>query len=147
MSESPSTVEKADRLGRRRARVLPVVAMMLIIQQASYFSNGEGARAVDHVRVGAWAVLSMAVLLLLTTGGAWFRGAEVRALLNDEVTRANRAAALAVGFVCAMLTAIVLFVMRAAWEFSVGEAIHLIVTAGLFSALLRFSFLEKRALG
>ncbi|MBA4162956.1 MAG: hypothetical protein C0515_12930 [Novosphingobium sp.] len=147
MTEAQSNADLAERLTRRRARILPVLGLFLVIQQSAYFANSDGTRLVDQVRIGAWVVMSAVILLVLTTGGFWFRGAEVRAMLNDEGTRANRAVALGTGFVCAMLSAMIIYVMRGAWEFSVGEVIHLIVTAGLFSALIRFTILERRALG
>ncbi|MFM6933598.1 MAG: hypothetical protein ACKOUT_15305 [Novosphingobium sp.] len=147
MTESTGTAEQAEKLTRRRARIMPVLGMFLIIQQSAYFAHGDGTRAVDHVRLGAWAVLSTVILIVLVTGGFWFRKPEVRAMVEDEGARANRASALGTGFVCAMVTAILCYVMQSAWEFSVGEVIHLIVTAGLFSALLRFTMLERRGLG
>ncbi|MCW1401305.1 hypothetical protein OKA06_02785 [Novosphingobium sp. MW5] len=147
MDESSSNAVKADQLSRRRARIMPVLGVFLIIQQSAYFAHGDGSRAVDQVRLGAWALLSLVILLLLVTGGFWFRNPEVRAMVEDEGAKANRASALSVGFVCAMVTAIACYVMRGAWEFSVGEVIHLIVTAGLFSALVRFTILERRGLG
>lgn len=147
MSENISNARLAERLGRRRARLFPVLGLFLVIQQSAYFAHGGGERLVDHVRIGAWVAMSVVVLFVLTTGGFWFRSAEVRAMLDDESARANRAAALGTGFICAMVSAIVLYVMQGAWEFSSGESIHLIVTAGLFSALLRFSILERRGLG
>lgn len=147
MATSQSNADLAERLARRRARLLPVLGLFLVIQQSAYFAHGDGARLVDQVRIGAWVAMSVVVLFLLTTGGFWFRRAEVRAMLNDESTLANRATALSTGFVCAMLSAILLYVMQGAWEFTVGQVIHLIVTAGLFSALIRFAMLERRALG
>ncbi|MFC4294250.1 hypothetical protein ACFO0A_04170 [Novosphingobium tardum] len=147
MVDSGSSAEVAERLGRRRARLFPVLGIFLLIQQSAYFGHGGGERIVDHVRVGAWVVMSAVVLFVLTTGGFWFRGSELRAMLNDESTRANRAAALELGFVLAMATGIVLYVAQGAWQLTVGESIHLIVTAGLFAALLRFSSLERRGLG
>jgi hypothetical protein len=147
MTISQTNADLAERLARRRARLLPVLGLFLVIQQSAYFAHGDGARLVDQVRIGAWVVMSVLILLILTTGGFLFRRPEVRALLNDEGTLANRAAAFSTGFVCAMLSAIVLYVMQGAWEFTAAEAIHLIVTAGLFSALTRFAVLERRALG
>lgn len=139
--------ERAERMGRKRTRVLPMIAAIFLVQQVAFFSQGAAERAVDHVRIGAWAVLSVVILAVLTTGGHWFHKRELRALLDDELTRANRSLALATGFVCAMLTAIILFVMRGALEFTAGEVIHLIVSAGIVSALLRFAMLERRAYG
>lgn len=148
MTESTTNAELVERLARRRARILSVLGLFLIIQQSAYFTHGDSAeRLVDQVRIGAWTAMAALILLVLTTGGFWLRSHEVRAMLDDEGTRANRAAALATGFVCAMLSAILLYVAQGAVELGAGEAIHLIVTAGLFSALIRFAMLERRALG
>ncbi|MFC0590103.1 hypothetical protein ACFFF7_11810 [Novosphingobium aquiterrae] len=147
MSESASNGALVERLARRRTRILPVLGLFMIIQQSAYFAHGDGSRLVDQVRISAWVVTSAMILLVLTTGGFWLRSHEVRAMLDDEGTRANRAAALSLGFLCAMLTAMILFVLQRVWAFTAGEAIHLIVTAGVFSALIRFSILERRALG
>ena len=147
MTGPSGNADLADRLTRRRARLMPVLALFLMIQQSAYFAHGNGSRMVDHVRIGAWVAMSVVILIVLLTGGFWFRKPEVRAMIEDEITRANRASALSAGFVCAMATAIICYVLQSAWEFSVGEVIHLIVSAGLVAALLRFSILERRALG
>ena len=145
-----SHAEKADRLSRRRARMLPILALFFITQQASFFIEGSGGsaeRAVDHVKLGAWLVLSLVLLAALWTGGFWLQKREVRDLMDDEVTRAHRAAALSIGFLVAMLTAIALYVVDMFEPMSSRMAIHLIVTFGIAAALIRFGLLERRALG
>ena len=101
-----SNAETAERLNRRRARMLPVLALFVLIQQAAYFGSGDRLRTVDLVRNSAWIVLVAVILAGLLTGGFWFRSREVRELMNDEVTRANRASALAWGFTMAIVAAI-----------------------------------------
>lgn len=145
-----SDVEVADQLSRRRARMLPALAAIFIIQQAAYFSDRfEGAssamRTVDHVRIGAWLLLSAVLLLALTTGGFWFKSRGVRALLDDEVTRANRASALQLGFVVTMVAALVIYALIRVEPVSARDTIHLLVTVGIATALVRFGMLEKRA--
>ena len=55
---SSSDIETADRLSRRRARMLPVLAIVFLTQQAAYFAGPDtGMRAVDQVKIGAWLVL------------------------------------------------------------------------------------------
>ena len=147
MPSDTSNAELAERLTRRRARLMPVLGLFMVIQQSTYFAHGDGSRLVDQVRITGWVMMSVLVLLVLTTGGFWFRRPEVRALIEDEGTRANRASAMSTGFLCAMIAAIICHAMQNAWEFTGGEATHLIVSAGLVSALLRFSVLERRALG
>lgn len=139
-------IETADRLTRRRARTLPVLAIIFITQQASYFAGQmEGHRAVDNVRIGAWLVLSIVLLLALTTGGFWFKPKHIRALMDDEVTRANRADALRVGFLATMLGGIALYFVSYYETISGREAIHAMVSFGLVAALVRFGMLERRA--
>lgn len=146
--ESP--VEKADRLGRRRMRMLFAVAIIMITQQASFDRildhAGGPPRAVDMVALAAWVVLAIAALAALMTGGMYFQSREVRRLMNDELSTANRSRALAGGFVIAILTAVVLFIVSFFRDdVSATEAIHATVTVGLAGALLRFAMLERKA--
>jgi heme/copper-type cytochrome/quinol oxidase subunit 2 len=140
-------IEKADRLSRRRARMLPALAAIFIAQQASFFTAAieEGGRTVDHVKIGAWLILSIVLLLALTTGGFWLQPRRVRALLDDEVTRANRAEAVKTGFIATMLAAFAVYGLTMVEAVAAPEAIHLIVSIGIAAALLRFGFLERRA--
>lgn len=143
-----SDIETADRLTRRRARMLPVLAIIFLTQQASYFVGHfeDGTRTVDHVKIGAWLILSIVMLLVLTTGGFWFKPAQVRALMDDDVTRANRTEAFRIGFLVTMITGIALFFVTLFEPVTGREAIHILMTLGLAAALLRFGFLERRAL-
>jgi hypothetical protein len=138
-------VATAERLGRRRARMLPVLGVFFLTQQAAFFANPPGERAVDHVRIGAWVVMSAVLLFVLHTGGGLFRSPAVRAMLNDEPTRANRASAMHWGFLAAMIAGIVLYVAQGVSAFTAREIIHLIVSAGMVAALVRFGMLERRA--
>lgn len=146
MMTSSSDIEAADRLSRRRARMLPFLAILFLTQQAAYFAEPDtGMRAVDHVKVGAWLVLSIVLVLVLATGGFWFRPKRVRALMDDEITRANRAEAFRIGFLATMAAAIVLYFVSQFDPMSGREAIHILTTIGIAAALLRFGFLERRA--
>lgn len=135
--------ETAERLSGRRARMLPVLAIFFLMQQASYVS---GMRAVDHVKIAAWLVLSTVLLLVLTTGGSWFRSKRIRALMDDEVTRANRAEALRVGFIATMIAAIGFYFLSLCEPISGRQAIHFLMSVGIAAALVRFGYLERRAL-
>jgi len=143
-------VETADRLSRRRARMLPVLALFLLTQQAAFINRPVvadlvHARPVDQVRFGSWAVLTLVLLAALATGGFWFRGRELRALLNDEQTTAHRRDAMSVGFVVSALTGVVLYVLASIEPLGAHLAINLIVALGLAAALIRFGALERRA--
>ena len=137
--------EQAEKLSRRRARMLPVLAVFYIAQQASFFATPPGDRTVDHFRIGAWVLLSTVLLAALVTGGFWRRKPELRAMLDDESTRAHRADALGTGFVVAMATGIILYVLNTMSPMTSREVIHLVVSFGIAAALVRFGFLERRA--
>lgn len=141
-----SNVEKAERLSRRRARMLPFLAIIYISQQATFFTDDalEG-RSVDHVKIGAWLVLSVVMLLALATNGFWFQSAEVRSLIDDESTRANRASGMTFGFIFAMLGGMVLYFLNQFEPVTAREAIHVILSLGLGAALVHFGVLERRA--
>ena len=136
--------EAAEKLSRSRARMLPILAILLITQQGAYFSQSD--RLVDHVRIGAWFVLTAVVLIALVTGGAWIYPKRVRDLANDESTRVHRDKALKLGFINAMVTCLFLYLVSMATRVEAREAIHVITTVGLASALLSFGIMERQAL-
>jgi len=136
--------EQAERLSHRRARMVVVLAIFYLAQQVSFFASPPGDRLVDHFKIGAWAVMSAVLLAALVTGGFWRRKPELRAMLNDELSRAHRADAIATGFVLSMLSGIVLYVLGTAFPMSDREVIHLIVSAGIGGALIRFGMLDRR---
>ena len=66
-------------------------------------------------------------------------------MLNDDTSRAHRSDALGWGFVVAMVTGIVLYIIGGA-TVTEREAIHLIVSLGIATSLVRFGVLERRAM-
>ncbi len=144
MTTTQSDAELADQLSRRRARMLPVLGLFFIMQQSAFWSNPPAERVVDHVRIGAWVVLTGVILFTLSTNGFWFRPAKVRAMIDDELTRANRTSAMHWGFVAAMLAGMLVYVVEGVTQFTAREVIHLIVSAGIVMALVRFGLLERR---
>src|SRR3954462_3601488 len=151
MVQSQSDFDEAERLSGRRARALPALAIIFIAQQATFLVEGpplEAARVVDVLKLGAWVVLSLVLLASLWSNGFWFRSKAIRALLDDEATRAHRVDAMSIGFLLAILVAVALYV--ASMYSGVGAiplrlALLMVVTAGIGAAVLRFGFLERRA--
>lgn len=139
--------QRADFLSRRRARFLPALAVIYFTQQVSFFSalsNGPH-RDVDRFKIGAWIVLSIVLLMALVTKGFWLQPREVRDLIDDEGTRANRLEAMRIGFLFACLAAFAAYFLAEFEPLTVGEASHLVLSFGLGAALIRFGMLERRA--
>ena len=126
--------------------MLFVLGALFLSQQVMYFSGmHDPARTVDHVKIAAWLVLSVVLLLMLATGGAWLRSSEVRALLNDEATREHRRTGLVNGFWAACLTAIIIYAVDMFEPISGRDTVHIILTVAIAAALLTFARLERRA--
>lgn len=149
MAETRSPSEVAERVSRRRTRILYAQAIIFVIWQATYFGwlapVAEPLRRVDQVRLGAWAVWALALLLLLAVPPGLFQKREVKRLLNDDVSRANRAAALGVGFWISALAGIAMFGIAMVVEMPAIQALHLVLSLSIGAAVLRFATLERRA--
>lgn len=143
--DEDSGVEIADRLSRRRALAMPMLAAVFLAGQAIYaVGRVETGTGVDRVKVFAWVAWAMILLTLLATGGGLFRPRAVRRLMEDESTRANRSRAYAVGFWLAMAVAIVIYGLTAFDTIAPRESLHVIVTAAIAGALVTFGYLERR---
>jgi len=140
-------VEKAERLGRQRASIFAVQAVFFLSWQTLFYNGRvtDHVRGVETFRISAWMVMAIALLVLLGTGGMLLRGRKVRGLLNDELTRSHRARALAFGFWAAMGSAILLYGVGMFEAMDAREAIHIIVSLAIGTALLTFSVLERRS--
>ena len=139
-----SDIEEAERLSRRRVPMLIAMTTLLAVQQGAFYAQTAAERAVDHVRIGAWVLLAGALLAALLTGGFWLKPRAIRALMDDEVTLANRASAVKLAFAMSMGMAIALFVLAPLSALSTRETIHLIVSTGIVVGIFRFGQLERR---
>ena len=143
-----SVSERADYLSKRRARMLPVLAIIFLSQQATFFStvNSPAPHSAYAVKISAWLVLSIVLLAALSTKGFWLQPREVRNLIDDENTRANRNEAMRWGFQFSMAAAIAVYALTL-FEVAITarDAVHIVMTIGLAAALIRWGVLEKRA--
>jgi hypothetical protein len=143
-----SVAEKAEYLSKRRARMLPALAVIFLSQQASFFStvNSPAPHSAYAVKISAWLVLSIVLLLALSTKGFWLERKEVRDLIDDENTRANRNDAMRWGFLFSMAAAIAVYALTM-FDATVTtrDAVHIVMTAGIATALIRWGILERRA--
>ena len=146
--QSRSPVEIADDKSRGRAIGVAIITVLFLgIQFITRPVFISGPNSAPTMSIDMWAVNSIVLLLLLATGGGILSRKKIRALMNDEVARANYRTAVTAGFWVAMMAAMTLYVVPRFSGFSAREAIYLIVTGSLVVALLTFAWLEHRAHG
>ena len=144
---SPSEI--AERAQRRRNRMLWLAPMLFFIWQGAFFAGYAKPhgplRAVEIVSLGSHLFLALVLLFLLATGGGWRHGKVVRALLDDEATRAHRAQAYAAGFWALTLCALGLYAAAPFVQLPTGDIAHILLSVAVAVPALRFVMLERRA--
>ena len=131
------------RVRRGRIRAGAIVLLLITLQLLSLSSPiQEGAaRLVDIVRLAAFCLLVLVLALRSTTAFSFFgRSPE----LDDELSRANRAAAAKTGYLAAMFGGVAALVASLFVSLSVLEILPLVLLLGAFAAAIRFARLEKR---
>src|SRR5438132_32846 len=95
--ESKRAIEKADAMSRKRPILLVAATVIYLVVQV--FTRPMSASSPKHAAI-MWAINSFLFMLLLITRlqGGLFNSREVRALINDEVSRANHRSAVVGGF-------------------------------------------------
>jgi hypothetical protein len=136
----------ADRIAWGRARGATVLAAIFIATQIGSFHNDASVRPPRNVELASLAGWGVALLVFFAVGSGLFRGAQVRALLNDESTLDHRRRAMVLGFWAALLGATGLYVLGFFTEVPGREGLRLVITLSIVVALLRFGTLEKKAL-
>ena len=142
-----STAEEAvEHLTRRRARIVPFIVAMYLALQVELGSKIAQTGTLDLERGIAWLLLSAVLLSAVSGSGleglmnpAW------RPFLNDELTASHRLNARAFGFLGCMFAALVLLIGMIWTTLSGLQVVHMVVTFGIASAMLRFVQLERRA--
>lgn len=144
---SPSAI--AERAQRRRNRMLWLAPMLFFIWQGAFFSTYGSPhmplRTVEIVSLGSHLFLGVVLLFLFATGGGWRYGKAVRALLDDETTRAHRAQAYAWGFWALALCVVTLYATAPFVLLATGDIAHILLSVAVAVPALRFVMLERRA--
>lgn len=141
----PTPTERAEKISRQRALAAPVIGILLLIVHQGVFFNWNWSE-VNYFARGLWAVLALASLVLVVTGGNFLVPKAIRELANDEVTQANWSYATASGFGVAMGVSIVVFVMAPIYPLEAQRAAHLIFSTGMGLTLVLFGARERKSL-
>lgn len=140
-------VEIADRYSRKRAVIVAVGALAFLaihVALGPFFADGLGTAR--HATVGTmWAVNAIVLLAVLATGGGLLNSAQIRSLVNDEVSQSNYKTSVVAAYWVAMTAAMGLYIVPRFQAITARDAVYVIVTSSLGVALLTFSYLEYRA--
>ncbi|HEY5105299.1 MAG TPA: hypothetical protein VII73_00860 [Caulobacteraceae bacterium] len=148
-SATPSPAERAERFSRKRTTMLWLEVALFGLWQTVFlvarWTSPHGPRAGVTTDVLLWMTWVVVLLLLIGTGGGTLMSREVRRLVNDEVSTANRHEGQRWGFWAAMLVAIAVYLISIVQPAILTYAIHAVVSFGIGAALIRYAWLERRA--
>lgn len=129
---------------RRRAVLVGAAVLCGVFATAMTVTPADTLRNVDMVRIAGFVMLSLVLALRSTTA---FSFVGRNAVLDDELTRANRASAARVGFWAMFLAALVMLGVSFVESVKVMQLLPVLIGAGAVSAAFRFATLEGRGSG
>jgi uncharacterized membrane protein len=139
MSDPEKTVTR-----RRRAVTAGAAVLLAVFATAMTVTPADTLRNVDIVRIAGFVVLALVLAVRSTTA---FSFAGRNAVLDDELTRANRASAALVGFWAMFVAAIVVLAVGFFETVTPMQIIPVLIGVGAVTAALRFVVLEGRGGG
>jgi hypothetical protein len=148
--QTNKTVEIADRMSRKRAIMMTAATVIFLgVQLIARPIFVRVGNVTTNSRLDWWAINAIILMALLVTRlqGGLLNSREVRALINDDVSREHHRAAIVGGFWVAMAAAMAVYFIPAFRDYPAKEVVYLIVTTSVGFALLRFCYLEIRAHG
>ncbi|WP_370177068.1 hypothetical protein [Alteriqipengyuania sp.] len=139
-------IESAETFGRTRATMAPFLGLLVLVvhQGVFYRWNWE---ANSPFQIAVWVGFIILMLSLLLTGGGWLLPARVRSIANDEATQINRMAGITVGFVGAIVVALLVVVVSPFEPLPAQRAAHMIASMSLGLAFVGYGAAELRSLG
>ena len=134
-----SDIEQAERNSRGRASVMALLAIVVAFNSTfgvQNTMNDDGWRGV------AWIATVALGLAIVATSGGLMLNPRLRALMNDELSRANRARAIGFGFFTTIVVALGCYVASWWMPMPVRAGLRLVSGLGLAATLARYAMLE-----
>lgn len=128
-------VERADRLARRRSTIAIIMGTVLIATQTQRMDGGAGPIS--------WGITGVVIALFLLWASGLFRDPRLRGMLNDEGSDVSRRRSLMIGFWNMLATAMVCYALSFLKDYGPRDAIQIIMTVGISSALISFGVSER----
>ena len=134
------TIQGAERASRGRAIIMALAGLVLVLNTALQYGDPDFVG--PGVRGGSWILIVCIWMFILAHGGGLRMTGRMRQLLNDELSLRNRARAMTAGFYSALAAGLAVYAATWRVEIASGDAVKLIVSAGLSTALLVYAWLE-----
>lgn len=128
--------ERAERLSKHRAIVAIGMGTMLAATQTQRM-DASGAGPIT------WIVTGVVVAIFLLWASGLFRNTVLRGILNDEGSDVNRRRSLMIGFWNMLATAVVCYILTYVKDYGPRDAIQIIMSVGICSALISFGVAER----
>lgn len=127
--------ERAERLSKRRAIAAIIMGTALAATQTQRM-DASGAGPIT------WVVTGLIVAVFLLWASGLFRNKALRGILNDEGSDVSRRRSLMIGFWNMLATAVVCYVLTYVKDYGPRDAIQIIMSVGICSALISFGVAE-----
>ena len=128
--------EKAERFARRRAVAAIIMGIVLGATQTQRMDDS-GAGPLS------WIITGCIIILFIFWASGIGHNAVFRGILNDESSDASRRRSLMIGFFNMLATAVVCYILSYVTDASPRDAIQIIMTVGISSALISFGAAER----
>jgi hypothetical protein len=131
-----AVADRAERLAGQRSLVAMMMGVALIVTQGQRMVHG-------HAGLVSWALTGLITALFLVWASGAFRSGALQRILNDESSQLSRRRAIAIGFCNMIATALVCYALTFVKDYGARDAIQIIMTVGMSSALISFSGFER----
>jgi high-affinity Fe2+/Pb2+ permease len=128
--------ERAERLSKHRAIAAIVMGTFLAATQTQRMdASGAGPMT--------WIVTGVIIAIFLLWASGLFRNTVLRGILNDEGSDVSRRRSLMIGFWNMLATAVVCYILTYVKDYGPRDAIQIIMSVGICSALISFGVAER----
>ncbi|MBC9034809.1 hypothetical protein IAG41_20655 [Sphingomonas sp. JC676] len=131
--------DRAERASRARAALLAIGAAVVTV--TAFLRTTDTSATAEGL---GWILLMATWSIVLATGGGLALSRQMRALLNDELSIANRGRAISWGFFAALGAAAAVLLAAPHVAIDLAGGIRIVTAAGLAVAMLRYAMLEWR---
>lgn len=130
-----AVTDRAERLAGQRSVAAMAMGVVLIVTQGQRTAQGRAGLI-------SWALTALITAVFLVWASGMFRAGALQRILNDESSQLSRRRAIAIGFCNMIATALVCHALTFVKDYGARDAIQIIMTVGMSSALISFSGLE-----